>query len=463
MSLEPGEVREVVGFQAVIDCYAFGAFDYVVDDAKRGDQFGAGSGGKDRVGRVFDDDDQRFVLFDVLQALRVPGEHRIEISADDGGVPRKLGGGRNNFSPGIHFSLFEQFERGIRYLDGADGGHAAMVDGAFAAEARAAFDGFANDARERTSGTGGDIIGGAKDRDGRDAQRGRDVHRSGVVREINATGRGHFDEFAERGFAGEVPDGDTDGGRDRVAELALVFRSEDGDARAGFFRHAIGGFGETLGEPSLGGAVCRAGAYTDYAFAQAESTQAFDTGIARGSCSIETNQVVRGHRVDDSGAAEEFEVIETLVFGDVAGARHRDRTRQQRASAIARVSDALWNSGDARDGGGFEGVLEEDCGIEMESAKFACGSPFLGEFGGGVGYDAVAKWLAAVEVRDPGFREDRNFGVRKTLAQGTQCGEGHDGIADPVGGAHQNSVEVHAVLIRVVPRGEVHNRYPEGG
>ena len=73
-------------------------------------------------------------------------------------------------------NLFEQVESDFRYPGGRDTGHAAMVDGAFPFETRAALYGFADDAREGSGGSGGQVVSGAEDRNRGNAQRRSDVH-----------------------------------------------------------------------------------------------------------------------------------------------------------------------------------------------------------------------------------------------------------------------------------------------
>ena len=54
----------------------------------------------------------------------------------------------------------------MRYATGGNPGHAAVVDGAFAQQAGAAFDGLANHTRERSGGSGRQVIGSAENGDG---------------------------------------------------------------------------------------------------------------------------------------------------------------------------------------------------------------------------------------------------------------------------------------------------------
>jgi len=57
---------------------------------------------------------------------------------------------------------------------------------------------------------------------------------------------------------------------------------------------------------------------------------------------------------------------------------------------------------------------------------------------------AIAKRLAVVEVGDPRLGQNRNLGLGKALAERTQRGQGHDGVAQPVGGADQDAIVRHS-------------------
>src|SRR4051794_13161473 len=95
-----------------------------------------------------------------------------------------------------------------------------MVDGAFAEEARAAFGMVPDDAREWAGGAGGDVVRGAEDGDGGDAEGGGDVHGPRVIGEEEAAGGGEVDELAEGSGAGEIARAGDLGG-DGLAEVAL--------------------------------------------------------------------------------------------------------------------------------------------------------------------------------------------------------------------------------------------------
>ena len=107
-----------------------------------------------------------------------------------------------------------------------------MINGAVAEQAGAAFGMFANHARERAGGTGGGIVGGAENGDGRDGEGGGHMHGAGIVGQKKAAGGGEVDEFAERGLAGYVAGVNVaadEGSGDLFTERALGGGAEDQD------------------------------------------------------------------------------------------------------------------------------------------------------------------------------------------------------------------------------------------
>ena len=162
---------------------------------------------------------------DVEKAGRQRRRRRIDL-------PRGGGGQDFGFVCPRGGGFLQQLQRGFGHARGADAGHAAVVDGAFAQQAGAAIGGFAHHAGQRAGGAGGGIVGRAENRDGGHAQRGGDVHRAGIVGQEQAAGGGQVDEFAERGFAGQVANRDARCAQRRrhgLAQRALGRRSENQD------------------------------------------------------------------------------------------------------------------------------------------------------------------------------------------------------------------------------------------
>ncbi len=340
--------------------------------------------------------------------------------------------------------LFQQVQGDLRYSIRFDAGHAAVVDGAFALEAGAAFDWFAHDAGEGTGGAGGDIVRCAEDRYRRHAQGGGDMHGSGIVGEIDAAGGGHIDKFGERCLAREISRGSGAGAGNGITQLAFRLRSEDGDVCAEVVGDAAGGCGEAVGKPLFRGSIGGSGADADDGFAEAQGLESSEAGDARGGCAVEADHFIIRQSVKNSGAVQEFEIVKTLMPRNFSTLRNRDGFREKRTAAVARVADAFGNAREERDGRGFEGVLKKNGAVEIFGAQGAGGLPFSGQSFRRVGDHAMAEGFAAIEIGYPRLGENGDFREGEFFVQGAQGGEGHYGVADPVGGAHQNLAIGHS-------------------
>ena len=159
---------------------------------------------------------------------------------------------------------------------------------------------------------------------------------------------------------------------------------------------------------------------------------------------IQADAIVLRKRVENPGAVQEFQIVEAFVARDFAAARDRDGAGQQQSAAIARIADAFRDAGGISNGGGFESVLQEDRAIEVFARERAPGGPLFAERFGSVGNHAVTERLAMVEIGHPGFRQNRDFSLRKTFAQRAQGGQGHNGVSQPVGGADQDAIIEHS-------------------
>ncbi len=348
--------------------------------------------------------------------------------------------------------LFQQVEGGLRYPIAFDARHAPVIDGTFALEAGAAFDWFADDASKRTGGAGADFVGCAKYSDRGHSERGSNVHGSRVVGQIDAAGGGHIDKFGKRSFAREVFCGHRTGGFDEGAQLAFSLRSEDGNFAAKIQGNAAGGGGETIGQPLFRGSIGGSGADADDIFAEAESAESREAGEAGGGCAVEADEFAGRKRVENSSSMEQLQIIKTLMRRDFAGFGDGDGSRKQQATAVAGVADAFRNAGGEGDCRGFEGVLQKDRAIEILFAQRGCGTPFRGEIRGDVRNHAMAEGFASIQIGDPGLGEDGDFRGGKFLVQGAQGREGHNSVAHPVGGAHQNLAIGHLLTSVVCGR-----------
>ncbi len=269
--------------------------------------------------------------------------------------------------------------------------------------------------------------------------RGCGVHGAGIVGEEEAAGGGEIEELAQAGFAGEVTDAAAGTGEivcNGLAESAFGGRAEDQESI--FFRKLGGAFGEAFGEPSLGVAVGGAGADADDGAVDSQGGEVGRTGDARVLDAIEPDGAGGGETLHHTSAAEEFQVVEAFVAGDVARLGHRNGAGEQDAAAVAGIADALGDAGQPGNQRGVEGVLEQDGAIEALGAeaggKFAAGAePFKRR----IGDDGVDGLFAGVEVGQPGAAQHGEVGVGKNFTNGTDGGQGHHGVAQPVCGAHE--------------------------
>jgi len=105
-----------------------------------------------------------------------------------------------------------------------------------------------------------------------------------------------------------------------------------------------------------------------------------------------------GELIEQAGAAEEFEVIETLVAGNGIPDGGRNGVGEQWGAGVAGVADAHTGAGEPEKGGRFEGVGEEDGEVEGIAAERG-GEPVTGgevaeAAGGGVDEEAVGEAFA---------------------------------------------------------------------
>ena len=107
-------------------------------------------------------------------------------------------------------------------------------------------------------------------------------------------------------------------------------------------------------------------------------------------------------------------------------------------------ANAAGNASEPGGQGRIEGVGEDDGEVEAMVSKRAADAPFFGEIAGATlrapGDEFVAEGLATVEVSHPGHGEQGDARLGEAFAQGTEGGQGHDGVADPVGGADEDAL-----------------------
>ncbi len=326
-----------------------------------------------------------------------------------------------------------------------------MVDRALAEQTGAALDLLADDTGEGSGGAGGDVIGGAENGDCRNVERSGDVHGAGVICKEGDAGGGDGDKLFELRFAREIMDSDAfggDGDFDIFAEFAFSLGAKYGHAGGGLAGQIDGGGGEAFGEPALGGTKGCAGAdakpvAAELALAK-DRVALFDKVFETG----DSNGVHGGEAVDEAGATKEFEIVEALMIRDFARFWRPNWVREEQAAAIAGVADAGGDASGPDEGGGFEGVGKEDGAIETLCVQFPGEAPFTGDVfgaaGEGVG-DNVVDQGVVIETGDPRAGKECDAGIGKTASDLRQRGDAHDGVTDPVGGAHEDTAKLHAL------------------
>ena len=273
------------------------------------------------------------------------------------------------------------------------------------------------------------------------------MHGSGVVGENEVAGGEEFDEFAEGGLSGEGLGPAFEVVVHFVADGNFILRAEQEDAGVVLVGDLAGGLGEIFGGPALGSTEggTRADAY-DFAFAQ--SGTAFDAGFFG---AIKANEEFGGKGVDEAGAPQEFQIVEALVGRRVARQDGGDAVSEEPAAGVAVEADAAGNAGEPGGQGRVEGVGENDGEVEVTVGERAAEAPFFDEIAGAAlsapGDEFVAEGLAAIKVSHPGHGEQGDARLGKAFAQGTERGQRHDGVADPVGGADEDTLVVGQALL----------------
>jgi len=116
------------------------------------------------------------------------------------------------------------------------------------------------------------------------------------------------------------------------------------------------------------------------------------------------------------------------VARDFAGTRRRDGGGEQKSAAVAAVSDALRDAGQAGNQRSLERVGEQDGGVEAALAQSA-GQTQPGGEGARRGDVLVAERLPSIKAGDPGTRQNGQvrLRVRSLMARSA----GRDRTASP--------------------------------
>ena len=128
----------------------------------------------------------------------------------------------------------------------------------------------------------------------------------------------------------------------------------------------------------------------------------------------------------------------------VAGQDGGDAVSEEPAAGISMEADAAGNAREPGGQGRVEGVGEDEGEVEVVLGERAAEAPFFGEVAGAAlsapGDEFVAEGFAAVEIGDPGHGEQGDVRLREAFTEGAQGGQGHDGVADPIGGADEDAL-----------------------
>ncbi len=337
-------------------------------------------------------------------------------------------------------SSFDQTQSGARNTCRRDARHTAMVNWTFSQKARAAIDTVAQNRRSAAGGSSCLVVCCAKDRDGWNAKSGSDVHRPRIIGEKHFTGGGELDKLSERRQAGEIHTAFSerfDALAHRLADSEFFLRAEDSDRRAAFCRDLKRSLSEALREPAFRAAIRCSWTDADDRAMKRSSGKSFPSLDRRIRRTAQTNDCVARIIADDPGAAQEFEIVKTLMRRNLTGIRLRNGPGQENSAAVTGVADAFRNASKPHKDSGFESIRQEHSAIEAARPQFARELPFLNESPPAarrvVRNELVAKGFAAIQTSDPRPRQNGDVSVRMARAQLLEGGNRHHRVAHPVG------------------------------
>ena len=278
----------------------------------------------------------------------------------------------------------------------------------------------ADDVRETGYGTRGGVVGRPEHGHSRDASRCGNVHRARVVGEEEAARGGEIDELTQGGLTGKVTDFERrtgESGGDVVTSCPVGCGSKD-DCGARHRRKCKSGFGESLGVPSLGSSIRRAGADADGRNGRPKRGEVGQSGFA-GSFEMIQADILRWRQVVDyARATQQLDIVKTLVTRDIAGVRQGNGMCQEKPTGVAAVADPLGNAGHPSEQGGIEGVLKKQRQVEPFGTQSSCEFALCPEFAGSVWNYAVGRTLASVEFGYLRAGDNNDLGVWEYAAKG---------------------------------------------
>src|SRR6266850_788283 len=320
--------------------------------------------------------------------------------------------------------------------------HATMIRWAAPEKARTAVRFFLDDGAARRDRSCAKRIRGSENGDDRKADRGGDVHRAGIVADEEMALRKQGGKIGDRSFSSEVDGRLPHPGGDRIRDGCLGSRSEQDHVGIVLCLKTTCEFGESRRWPAFRGAVrgSRADGHAEYMRSGTGFRQKLLSTAALHFGNSQSNETFIGKRIHPSRAAKKLKIEELLVRGNFAGFRDGHRLGEEKAAAIASVSDAFRNIRAPDKPGGVKRVLQQEGDIEFLRAKFVR-QPLAS---GNAGVDAVrvvvdeliADSLVAVDVRDVGPGQNRDLRTGESCTNYTQRRQRHDRIADPVRGTN---------------------------
>ena len=272
------------------------------------------------------------------------------------------------------------------------------------------------------------------------------MHRPGVVGDEHSAALDHRHQLTDRGLAREqdrlcphpVRNGPTQG--------LLAPCSDNHHAHAArpvLLHQPIRRLGKAFRQPSLGASVsgARIESHDEVGF----SDTGFDEPPSHGVLLAIRKKQSGGIRLPArTERPKEIQVILDLM--DTVGPfRYRDRIGQQQAPTIRGVPIAAGNPGQERQQGRLKGILEQNRQVEPQTAQCARQRPLAGQAGMlsavVIHQNPVETRMTSQQLCNRRLDQHRDLSGRKQPAQRAQRRLAHDGIADPVGSPHQQSLD----------------------
>jgi hypothetical protein len=116
--------------------------------------------------------------------------------------------------------------------------------------------------------------------------------------------------------------------------------------------------------------------------------------------------------------------------------------RQQEPAALGVIADSGWNASHESNGRRFKSILKEQREIKSSPAPFARLIPRGSQTFALVNQDFVEKVCVDKKLVSTRTRNQSDVRMRQNSTQFAQGGHGHHGIADPVGDANDDALDL---------------------